>query len=304
MREAGQALLLVALEEVDADRRPRPQHADGEQHGDQPDRAEVLPRRPADEEHRAERGEVDERRAEVGLGEHEHDRQQAEPDHAQRRPDLVQPPRPLGDEAGEREDEEQLPELRRLEGEEADVDPARRAAGGAAEDEHDRDQSDGADEDRAPVAPVEVGIDERRDDERDAADGRVDDLPVEVVARVAGDVEPRHAGDPPEPDGDEPGDAGEQHPVERAEDADEGRALGAPVAQPCPLGSGVLEHQSEWIGPSWWALTWKNSEKTCSAAGAAAVPPWPPFSITAQTTIFAEFVGPYPHHHDWFCTPR
>ena len=106
MREAGQALLLVALEEVDADRRPRPQHADGEQQPDQPDRAELLPRRPGDEQHRSERGEVDESRAEVRLGEHEHDRQQAEPDHAQRRPDLVQPPRPLGDEAREREDEE------------------------------------------------------------------------------------------------------------------------------------------------------------------------------------------------------
>ena len=36
-----------------------------------------------------------------------------------------------------------------------------------------------------------------------------------------------------------------------------------------------------------------------AAAGAAAVPPWPPFSITAHTTIDGLSVGPYPHHHDW-----
>ena len=43
----------------------------------------------------------------------------------------------------------------------------------------------------------------------------------------------------------------------------------------------------------------KNFWKTLSAAGAAAAPPWPPFSITAQTTILAFSDGPYPHHQDW-----
>ena len=46
------------------------------------------------------------------------------------------------------------------------------------------------------------------------------------------------------------------------------------------------------------AVVWKYCSKTLSAAGAAAVPPCPPFSITAQTTICGESKGPYPHHHD------
>ena len=36
---------------------------------------------------------------------------------------------------------------------------------------------------------------------------------------------------------------------------------------------------------------WKKCSKTFSAAGAAAVPPWPPFSITAQTAIFGVSVA-------------
>ena len=40
------------------------------------------------------------------------------------------------------------------------------------------------------------------------------------------------------------------------------------------------------------AGTLKNFAKTRSAAGAAAAPPSPPFSITAQTTIFASSAGP------------
>ena len=48
------------------------------------------------------------------------------------------------------------------------------------------------------------------------------------------------------------------------------------------------------------AVLWKYCSNTFSAAGAAAVPPWPPFSITAQTTIDGASNGPYPHHHDWF----
>ena len=36
----------------------------------------------------------------------------------------------------------------------------------------------------------------------------------------------------------------------------------------------------------------KYDWKTFSAAGAADVPPWPPFSITAQTTIVGLSNGP------------
>ena len=37
---------------------------------------------------------------------------------------------------------------------------------------------------------------------------------------------------------------------------------------------------------------WKYASNTLSAAGAADVPPWPPFSITAQTVIVGVSTGP------------
>ena len=94
--------------------------------------------------------------------------------------------RALGDEAGDREDAEELAELGGLEREEADVDPAGRAACRAAEDEDDGDQADGRREDRAPVAAVDVRVDDHRDDQREAADGHIEDLPVEVVVGCPG----------------------------------------------------------------------------------------------------------------------
>ena len=50
---------------------------------------------------------------------------------------LAHPPVPVGEEARERQDDQQLPELGRLEAEEADVDPAARAARDLAGEEHD-----------------------------------------------------------------------------------------------------------------------------------------------------------------------
>src|SRR5262249_11840243 len=82
--------------------------------------------------------------------------------------------------------------------------------------------------------------------------------------------------------------------------ADDGRDVRSfAAARPAGGSGGVVDHQSEWIGPFCVACLWKNSSNTFSAAGAAASPPWPPFSISAQTTRSGEFEGPYPHHHDW-----
>src|SRR5580765_5674124 len=53
------------------------------------------------------------------------------------------------------------------------------------------------------------------------------------------------------------------------------------------------------MGPVTVACLPKKDSKTLSAAGAAASPPWPPFSISAQTTRSGESDGPYPHHQDW-----
>ena len=39
------------------------------------------------------------------------------------------------------------------------------------------------------------------------------------------------------------------------------------------------------------AFVWKYCSKTFRAAGAAAVPPWPPFSITAQSAMVGLSAG-------------
>ena len=82
---------------------------------------------PADaghEEAGAERGEVDEPAAEVRLEEDEQHRRYRKRDREQRRPHVLDAPDPVGEEGGDEEDEQELPELRRLEAEERDVDPA------------------------------------------------------------------------------------------------------------------------------------------------------------------------------------
>ena len=54
----------------------------------------------------------------------------------------------------------------------------------------------------------------------------------------------------------------------------------------CLDGVDVLGHQSVFpMSPIAGAFVLKCCSNTSSAAGAAAVPPWPPFSMTAQTAI-------------------
>ena len=214
MREAGQALLLVALEHVDTHRRTCPEDAHHEQHDDGAEHGELLPRHSGDEEHGRERRGVDECGAEVGLGEDEQHRDQAEPDDLQGRPPRIEAALPLDEHPRDREHEQQLPELRRLEREEAEADPASRPARRMTDQEDTGDHCGGADEDPAPVAAVEIRIDERRSDHDDRADARVEDLAVEVVARIVRECELRDAGDAPEPDDDEGRDAEQQDPVE------------------------------------------------------------------------------------------
>ena len=65
------------------------------------------------------------------------------------------------------------------------------------------------------------------------------------------------------------------------------------LADANPESADVLDHQSVDPGSAYCAdLTWKNCWNTFSAAGAAAVPPWPPFSISAQTTSSGSSTGP------------
>jgi len=64
-----------------------------------------------------------------------------------------------------------------------------------------------------------------------------------------------------------------------------GAAVNRVATERDSLASGVDDHQSVLTSVWLWAFTPKNFSKTRSAAGAAAVDPWPPFSITAQTTM-------------------
>ena len=169
------------------------------------------------------------------MCEDEHDRDGAESERSQGRTRVGRSTRALGDEAGDRKNKEELSELGRLEREEADVDPPRRATRGSADDEHNRDQSHRADEDRPPVAPVHVGIDEHADEQGERTNDGIDDLPLEVVMWIARDVVLRDAGDRPETDGDESGDAGHEQPVERTQQVAERQAVAAVPLEPCSL---------------------------------------------------------------------
>ena len=166
----GQALLLVGLEHVDAGRRQEPEHRQRQHDRADAERGQVHPAHARDEEHRGERGRIDHRRANVWLQEHEQQRDAPEPDRLGNGSRLAQPLRPVGEEAGEEEDEEQLPELGRLEAEEADVEPALRSARDGADEQHEQHHAGGADVDRSPVAAVVIRVDEKRRHERDAAE--------------------------------------------------------------------------------------------------------------------------------------
>ncbi len=124
----------------------------------------------------------------------------------------------VGDERREREDEEHLAELGRLEGERAEGDPAPGAVCGRADGENDAEQSAEAEVDHAPEPAVDRGVDQERRDEQDAAGADVEQLAAGgAPARVV-------AGDPadrPDPVGDDPDRGGEENEVDPADRADD-----------------------------------------------------------------------------------
>ena len=73
----------------------------------------------------------------VGLHEDEHHRAGRKRDRPERNAQAVDLLRTVGQESGKRQREQHLPELGRLEGEEADVDPPLRPSGRRAEDQHE-----------------------------------------------------------------------------------------------------------------------------------------------------------------------
>ena len=99
----------------------------------------------------------------------------------------------------------------------------------------------------------------------------------------------RDAGDRPEPERDERARGGEENPVQPGDERPLLRARERPRSAAAPSGLDgvdVLDHQSVFpMSPIAGAFVLKCCSNTLSAAGAAAVPPWPPFSMTAQTAI-------------------
>ena len=284
-REAGQSLHLVRLDRVHADRRQEPQHVVRAGHREDPQPGEVRPARAGREEHRAQRRAVDERRPQVGLHEDEQHRPGGEHDRGDDGAQLVDSPAALGEEAGQGEHDEHLAELGRLEAERAEVEPAPRVPRHPAGQEHEQHHAAQRAVQHAPVPPVQIRVDEHEGDQTDAADRRVDALAEHVVVRVAGDVVPRDPGDRPEPVAERRGDRGEQHPVEPADRGADRRAVVAPVRDAAGALVEGLDHQSVFPVCAAGALRPNQCSNTRSAAGAAAVPPWPPFSMSAQTTI-------------------
>ena len=258
---------------------------------------EVQPPHPGQEQHRRQRCRVDEGSTEVGLEKDEAHRHETETDRRRDGAELADPAPPLHEEAGDRQHEEQLAELRRLELERAEIDPSLRPAHRLGKDEDEHHHPDRAAVQNPPV-PL---VDRRRHDDRDEhpgdAEGDRDRLARDEVVRIAEDVEPRDACDRPEPVADERRDREKQQPVEPPQDR--GDVEGAERGRPEQRGTGSsVDDQSTftsaWVPGAFWL---KYFSKTRSAAGAAADDPWPPFSITAQTTSCASSDGPYPHHH-------
>src|SRR3954471_23792343 len=127
-----------------------------------------------DEEHAEERGDVDDGGAEIRLDEDEHRGhgriRDAEDDEAER-PDA---PRIARDQRRQGQQQRELAELRRLELEERELDPAPRPACREAEREDGRDERDRADVERPLEAPETLDVDERQHAQRERAQSQVD----------------------------------------------------------------------------------------------------------------------------------
>ena len=174
----------------------------------------------------------------------------------------------------------------------AELDPAPRVADLHADHRHEEQHRDQHAVDDLAVPAIELRVDQQRDDQADRAQQGVGGLPRDVVVGIAGDVELRDAVDRPEAVPHDRDDGGEQHPVEPAE---QGRFTRARAhARRRSLRDDVVDHQSASAVCTSPASLLKYDSKTRSAAGAAASPPKPPFSITAQTTSSAAFKGEGP----------
>ena len=150
----------------------------------------------------------------------------------------VEAARAVCEEAGQREDEEELAELGGLELERPEVDPPLRAARLLREQEDEDHQDDRAPVDRALGATVAIGIDRERDEQRHDAHADRDRLAEHEVALVPLDVVAGDPRDRPEAVGDEGADGSDEQPVEPAHVGEDVDAL-----LRSGTGGGDVQHQ-------------------------------------------------------------
>ena len=121
---------------------PRATTAAGEGRGDSGDRGEVLPLDPGTEEHREGDDDEDEAAAEIGLQEDERGGDKPEGEEGERLAQVEGPADALEDHRGERNAEQDLGELGRLEAKVKELDPAVRPPHRGAEQQDRRDRDD------------------------------------------------------------------------------------------------------------------------------------------------------------------
>ena len=174
---------------------------------------QVQPADAGDEEHGEERGGVHERRADVGLDEHEQDRRQRERDRRQRRP-RSSPSAGTGRRGSRRARGRSAASRTRTAG----TGRSRGRSSASSRGRPCRRRKTNDEEEQRPdvelllVAAVDVGVDQDRDHEAEHADRDEDDLAVDVVVGVAGDVVLRDPGDRPEAVGDDADDRARASP--------------------------------------------------------------------------------------------
>ena len=290
MDEADEPVDLVGLEHVDPGRGQDP---DGQQGNDDPEatteRCEVLPADPGEEERSEGGARVDERGAEVRLEEDEQDRASAAiPIDREHDAPRLERPRARGEVARRRTRSGDLPELRGLELEErrGRSSAATRGRPSPTTKTTTISASASAEQDVAGAAGGARGRAAVMSDERDHAEDDEDRLRSDEVARVVRERRPpsppgrsraRRRRAPPRPRAAGSRDGEGSRPTSRAEPAS---ALRRAPCRRSSAGSPSVGLPSSICGDG----TPHHSSNTFSATGAATSPPWPPFSITAQTT--------------------
>ena len=211
VEKACEPFLLVVPQDRHPDRRGDDQREVASNAATPPDRREVPPGHPGEEEDRECDDPEHDARAEVGLQEDECGRRQAERQQADGLAQVGAAAGALDHERGERDDQQHLGELRGLEAEVGELDPAPRAAGGGAEDEHEADRRDHRPVDADPELAEARVVDPRDGEHQRDPDQRVDDLAQHEVERVARDVVAGRRGQGEEAEGDQPEGGGQHH---------------------------------------------------------------------------------------------